>query len=44
MDHKLPLGSNIPTTDNSETVLVFLLWEFQDGRIHYYFYYYIIPK
>ena len=29
MDHKLSLGSNIPTTSNSETFLVFFLWEFQ---------------
>jgi len=28
MDHKLPLDGNIPTTNNSETFLVFLLCEF----------------
>jgi len=32
MDHKLPLGSNVPTTNNRETFLVFLTWEVQEGR------------
>jgi len=28
MDHKLPQGSNIPTTTKNETFLVFLVCEF----------------
>jgi len=32
MGHELPLGSSIPTTNNSEMILFFLLRELQEGR------------